>query len=136
MPNKIKVGDKAKVGALEIEVRSIYMGSTGKMVSSEYGDFAIGLVTPVKKYYKPSNGSEGSAFTKRFCDRCKKMNPDSEKDPQCWDIFYQSLISDRVEEWIYNEEGHPICTAFEYWDWAAGDPPKSEVEDPDQLKLF
>lgn len=94
--------------------------------------------------YQPSNGTEGEYFTDQFCMQCIHCDPDPEGDKQC-DILCATLCynvkdPEYPEEWIYDKEDNPTCTAWVKWDWGNdGDPddldnPKAPIpEDPNQL---
>lgn len=98
--------------------------------------------------FRPSNGMEGMIFTEAFCERCiheKFMHTQQHGDMQC-DILNRTMLHDKVEdgyptEWIYNDEGWPVCTAWKYWDWGRDDdgnwkePPPAPIDDPNQLML-
>jgi len=62
--------------------------------------------------YRPSNGTEGEAFMSVWCQCCVK---DSEASP-CPIIFkamtYNIDDDEYPDEWTYNDDGAPICTAF------------------------
>lgn len=68
--------------------------------------------------YRPSNGTEGDCFMSKWCSQCAMHDfEDMEKEP-C-DILGRSLafsIDDDAypDEWTYNDNGEPICTAFKY----------------------
>lgn len=95
------------------------------------------------KKYSPSNGTEGMAFTEHFCDRCINQHPDPDNKKQCMILcrsMCYSVTDERFpEEWIYDEEGFPTCTAFKKWDWGRDDdgnwidPPEPLTDDPNQL---
>mgnify|MGYP001592527605 FL=1 len=66
----------------------------------------------ISRKYRPSNGSEGDRFTEKFCEICAK------------DVDYSCTILARTmvygcedkqypNEWTYDAEGKPVCTAFE-----------------------
>lgn len=66
------------------------------------------------KLYRPSNGSEGEWFQHQWCNRCEK---DRREDRPC-KILSRSMAYDIDEpgyprEWVYAENGHPMCTKFE-----------------------
>ena len=68
----------------------------------------------IGKSYRPSNGTEGIMFMDLFCHLCSKDNPD--EDSGC-EIIVLSMAYDTdesryPEEWIYDTDGQPICTAF------------------------
>lgn len=96
--------------------------------------------------YRPSNGTEGMGFIECYCMNCVYENPHPDAKPKC-DILSRSFlygIKDEKypEEWQYNENDQPICTAFKKWDWGNdGDPndpdnPKYvQPDDPNQLCL-
>jgi hypothetical protein len=71
-----------------------------------------------KKRYRPANGSEGEWFKAQYCHRCTRDNFYPTEDPKkgC-KILLKTLIYDKddeeyPEEWIYDENGKPTCTAF------------------------
>lgn len=76
------------------------------------------------KLYQPSNGIEGECFINEWCGHCAKDKSMSEgKDyDECNDdeickiiaatMAYDIDDSEYPKEWIYNEYGHPCCTAF------------------------
>lgn len=88
----------------------------------------------MNKKYCPSNGTEGMAFTDHFCDHCINQHPDPDHKKQCM-ILCRSMcysVNDErfPEEWTYDDNGRPTCTAFKKWDWGNdGDP-----DDPDNPK--
>jgi len=99
------------------------------------------------KPYQPSNGTEGMMFTSAFCDRCihdKYGHTGNTNDEMC-DIIASTMALDIKDEhypkeWIYNEEGWPVCTKWQKWDWGNGDdedgwndPPEPEPYNPNQL---
>jgi hypothetical protein len=97
------------------------------------------------KKYLPSNGTEGMSFTCTYCDNCiheKFTHTQRHGDKQC-DILNKTLLTDDyVDEWVYNGQGVPICTAWVKWDWGNGDdegglnePPEPLPYDPNQLVL-
>lgn len=100
------------------------------------------------KSFTPSNGTEGMIFCGAFCDRCiheKFTHTQNHADKQC-EILNASLLYDfgtdkYPKEWVYNEEGWPVCTAWVKWDWNKGDdgnwndPPEPQPDDPMQLCL-
>ena len=66
--------------------------------------------------YRPSNGTEGEIFAEEWCDNC--IYDDAENERYC-PIFNASmayLIDDPKypREWIYDENGEPMCTKFEH----------------------
>lgn len=97
--------------------------------------------------YQPSNGSEGCGFVELFCCNClheKFMHTQNHEDKKC-DIFSRTLIYDTEdkeypEEWTYDENNNPTCTAWQKWDWGNDDdedglnkPPEIIPDDPNQL---
>jgi len=67
------------------------------------------------KPYRPSNGSEGDIFMSNFCYKC--IHDDMENEDYCH-ILNRTFVHEPEDEeypkeWIYNQEGRPICTAFE-----------------------
>lgn len=99
------------------------------------------------KPYRPSNGSEGMWFIAEYCEQCiheRFMHTQDHSDKKC-DILNRSMLcdlndDDYPEEWIY-QDGKPICTAHQHWDWGGDDPwnpglnepPPEPVNDPNQL---
>ena len=96
-------------------------------------------LTKISKRYQPSNGSEGDWFTEEFCWQCAHCDPDPEGEKQC-EILMRTLIysvsDDKYpEEWVYDENKEPTCTAHKPWDWKEnGEPPPPP--DPAQLNIF
>jgi len=103
----------------------------------------------IKEYagtsYQPSNGTEGMIFMEAFCEQCIHDHSPSEK---FCDILTESMCfspgdKEYPKEWVYNEEGWPVCTKWQKWDWGDGyggwnEPPETpyEPQDPNQLMLF
>jgi len=90
--------------------------------------------------FMPSNGTEGMRFTEAFCDNCLHQHPDPDKKPQCFEILMKSLMDEQPDEWIFNSEGWPVCTAWKKWDWGNdrdgwNEPPTPEPRNPRQLIL-
>lgn len=87
--------------------------------------------------YMPSSGSEGDGFTSRWCDQCRRDDPDG---PQggCQILLRATLHDvgepDYPREWRYGADGNPECTAFapDGPDEAAA--PRKPL--PGQLSLF
>lgn len=84
--------------------------------------------------FRPSNGTEGMMFMDAFCDNClheKWSHTHNDHDKKC-PILSATMLYDKKEkgypeEWVYNDEGWPVCTAWHKWDWGNdGDP-----DDPD-----
>lgn len=97
------------------------------------------------KKYRPSNGTEGMGFTEHFCDRCINQHPDPNNPKQCM-ILCRTMIYDLKdkeypEEWVYDENNNPVCTAWKKWDWGRDDdgnlvePPEPPTDDPNQLVM-
>lgn len=97
------------------------------------------------KKYRPSNGSEGVWFTDKFCDQCANNHPNPDHPMQCM-ILCRSFChdinhSDYPEEWQYDANDNPTCTAFKKWDWGRDDdgnwiePEPVPPVDPNQLCL-
>lgn len=101
----------------------------------------------------PSNGTEGMVFTDKFCEHClheKFHHTLNHNDKKC-DIFSRSIIywyepenPKYPSEWIYNNEGWPVCTNWQKWDWNQDDddnwndppgPPEPPSNDPNQLLM-
>lgn len=96
--------------------------------------------------YRPSNGSEGDCFIHTHCYNCingKYEHTGDVNDNPC-DILSRSFwceIGDKnyPEEWQYNDDGNPTCTAWTKWDWGRDDdgnwiePAPPPIDDPNQL---
>lgn len=92
--------------------------------------------------FMPSNGTEGMIFIEAFCDNCiheKWTHTQKDEDKQC-EILSNSMIEDKVDEWVISDEGWPICTQWSKWDWGNDDdsnePPELPPFDPNQLDMF
>jgi len=95
--------------------------------------------------YQPSNGSEGVWFIGKFCDHCLHQHPDPDNDKQCMilcrTMCYNVNDPEYPEEWQYDKDGKPVCTAFQKWDWDQDDdgnwiePTPVPPDDPNQLCL-
>jgi hypothetical protein len=97
------------------------------------------------KSFQPSNGTEGRIFMEAFCDQCIHENAREEK--YC-DIIAKTMAfrpgdKEYPSEWVYNQEGWPVCTAWVKWDWDNdGDPDDLDNPNvpipvaPNQLNLF
>lgn len=95
--------------------------------------------------YRPSNGTEGVGFMENFCYHCiheKWSHTQNDADLKC-DILSRTMYLNTddhryPEEWQYDENNHPICTAYRYWDWGGdgrNEPPPPPVDDPSQLVM-
>ena len=67
------------------------------------------------KIYRPANGTEGDIFMQHFCYKC--IHDDLENENYCH-ILNRTLVhevddEEYPKEWIYNEDGRPVCTEFE-----------------------
>lgn len=97
--------------------------------------------------WMPSNGTEGMYFEEAFCSKCiheKFMHTQDHADKQC-EVLNQALLNAPlpIKEWVYSDEGWPICTEWKKWDWdkdddddSWNDPPVNDPVDPMQLNLF
>jgi hypothetical protein len=70
------------------------------------------------KKYRPACGSEGANFIDRWCYSCKRdeafRNDDGDSCPIVANSFVFDVDDPRYpSEWTFNDEGRPICTAFE-----------------------
>jgi len=71
--------------------------------------------------YRPSNGTEGMAFTDAFCDRCerdaryrKTDNPEYACKILSATLIHDIGDKDYPKEWIQDDDGsNPRCTAFQ-----------------------
>ena len=65
------------------------------------------------KPYRPSNGTAGSMFMRKFCDRCTKDDPDTGCEIVMLSMMYEIEEPDFPKEWVQDSEGgNPRCTAF------------------------
>lgn len=97
----------------------------------------------MSKKYQPSSGSEGVWFCGKFCDHCLNQHPDPDNPKQCMilchTMVYNVKDKEYPEEWIYDENDNPVCTAWQKWDWGRDDdgnwiePPVAPPDDPNQL---
>jgi hypothetical protein len=99
-----------------------------------------------QRKYRPSNGSEGCWFIEKYCYNCihgKYEHTGNTEDKPC-EISTLSFMldiddKDYPEEWQYDDQGKPCCTAFRKWDWGRDDdgnwidPPPVYPDDPNQL---
>lgn len=64
--------------------------------------------------YRPSNGSEGTGFIARWCDRCRS---DQGGEAGCAilsaTMAFQLSDPEYPSEWRWNERSGPRCTAFD-----------------------
>lgn len=57
----------------------------------------------------------------------------------CRTMIYDLKDKEYPEEWIYDENERPTCTAWKKWDWGRDDdgnwidPPEPPIDDPRQL---
>ena len=63
--------------------------------------------------YQPSNGTEGEWFMDKFCFQCER---DKIWEDPC-EMLGRTMALDvddprYPEEWTYDSEGNPVCTAF------------------------
>ena len=85
------------------------------------------------KPYRPSNGTEGMIFMDAFCgqcfhDRCQDC------EIVAMTMAYDLTDEEYPKEWVYDNEGWPICTKWQKWDSGAGEEPtEPEPDDPNQL---
>lgn len=68
--------------------------------------------------YRPSNGSEGQMFMKRWCEKCKRDQAYQEGTGDSCAIIANAMAYDvdspyYPSEWRYDNEGQPMCSAFE-----------------------
>lgn len=99
----------------------------------------------MSRKYQPSNGSEGMGFTEKFCDNCINQHPDPDNPKQCMilcrTMVYSPNDKEYPEEWIYDDNNKPTCTAWIKWDWNKDDdgnwtePVAPEPDNPNQLCL-
>lgn len=91
------------------------------------------------KSYIPSNGTEGMIFEGAFCNKCRNLHPNPEKQPQC-EIILEAYCGENPIEWQRSSEGWPVCTSWKFWDWGNdrdgyNEPPEPEPDDPSQLLI-
>jgi hypothetical protein len=59
--------------------------------------------------YRPSNGTEGDSFIRRWCHNCSALN--------ICKILPKTFALDRDDpeypaQWTFDAEGSPVCTSF------------------------
>jgi hypothetical protein len=100
------------------------------------------------KTYCPSNSDDGFAFIARFCENCVReefIHTNKDDDLKC-DILSRSMLYDYKDdeypdEWIWDEDDNPTCTAFvkrtRRFDPDEPREVREKIEriDPNQLKL-
>ena len=64
----------------------------------------------IGKSYRPSNGTEGEVFCEAFCFRCRKNNKGCRI--KIMTMALDANDPNYPKEWVYAEDGQPICTAF------------------------
>lgn len=70
------------------------------------------------KPYCPANGSESCAFESAFCDRCRRETSVRKTQGSGGCKIHLMALAFGVgdpqypAEWIYGDDGSPICTAF------------------------
>jgi hypothetical protein len=74
------------------------------------------------KPYRPCNGSEGEYFLSMWCEECERDKvmsgqatvEDADHDPDLYcEILNRSFRTDEpLPEWVYGEDGQPMCTQF------------------------
>lgn len=91
--------------------------------------------------FAPSNGSEGMVFEHHFCGKCIHQNPNPDSNKHC-EILLNNFFEGSTKEWKFSNEGWPVCTSWQKWDWGNdGDPddpdnPKAPIkENPNQLLM-
>lgn len=103
----------------------------------------------MNRKYCPSNGTEGVSFVESHCANCiheKFIHTQNHSDKKC-DIFSRTLLHavnepEFPEEWTYDGNGDPTCTAFVRWNWGnnddeggLNDPPPDYPVSPNQLVM-
>jgi len=67
--------------------------------------------------YRPSNGTEGDIFTAEWCGNCLHYK-DPETEEYCQilgDTFAFNVDDDNYPgEWTYDENGKPMCAAYNH----------------------
>lgn len=91
--------------------------------------------------YRPSNGTEGEGFMGSFCDECQRDAKYRETDDGAdgCPILAAALIFNVKDEqypneWTYDAEGNPTCTAF--LPLGSQLPTDTELEQAGQLTAF
>jgi hypothetical protein len=92
----------------------------------------VGGVMAELKLYRPGNGSEGSVFEARYCDRCVH-DQFNDCEIHTAALCFGEDDPDYPREWVYDEDGTPTCTKF-----ATEMPPPSlsELEEAGQTRLI
>lgn len=94
--------------------------------------------------YRPSNGSEGSAFEAKFCGTCAKW--DSTVEPEGFErgcdiqlaaAFFGASEENYPEEWVQGGGAGPRCTAYAQRDgYALASTPNPVPRCPLTVDLF
>jgi hypothetical protein len=96
------------------------------------------------KSWLPSNGTEGCSFIDEFCCNCiheKFCHTQNHDDKQCTILNKSLLTTELIDEWVYDENDQPKCTAYVKFDWDKDDdgnwidPVPPEPYNPNQLVL-
>ena len=89
---------------------------------------------PEQKLYLPSNGSEGTVFEEKWCEKCIKMpiDPGAKKQCKYWGM---AMLGEYNSKWIYQSD-IPICTAFKSREEYNRNRKRYAKKDPNQKELF
>lgn len=63
------------------------------------------------KLYRPANGTEGDAFEKKWCDRCRKNTKKRICKILVNSLTHQVTDAGYPYQWQYDGD-RPVCTAF------------------------
>ena len=92
------------------------------------------------KPFKPSNGTEGEIWMEKFCYQCihERWSHHQNEDGGKCEILTNGLIGEQPKEWMFSENGWPVCTEWKFFDWGNdkdgfNEPPPPEPYDPNQL---
>lgn len=69
--------------------------------------------------YRPSNGTEGECFFAAWCCKCERdasmrsgRSIDECDDDEKCELILKSFVGEPLPEWIHDDRGYPMCTAF------------------------
>lgn len=88
------------------------------------------------KLYRPSNGTEGCGFIECWCDLCEHEQGNRQCKILTNTMAYDIKDKEYPKEWIYADNGLPICTAFKRYDPRPTERGSRDYLDERQGKLF
>lgn len=78
--------------------------------------------------YRPSNGTDGMIFFAAWCERCERDRFFQEDDGDSCPILLATVCYELDDpkyppEWVHDEQGRPMCTAYKAKDGKYGNQP-------------